>query len=502
MPDWLEKRAQLTPDRVALVETRTGAATTFGEWNVRANRTANLLVRLGVGKGDLVSVIAGNRAEYLDLLFACNKTGSVLHNLNWRLAVPELSGILAEAQPRVLAYSAEWREVVERLRPELPSVRHFIAIEGDAGDDRALDERDTCADTLQQIVRVEADDAWAIYYTGGTTGLPKGAVLTHGNMTWNSVNTVVSWGVTADDVAPLQLPFFHIGGPNIFMLPLVHVGGRSILCTGFDADETFDLIDGGVITHYVGVPTMYLMMQQHARWAATDFSRLRLVISGGAPCPLPVMQRFWDRGVDFKVGYGLTEAAGNNFWLPPELVRSRPGAVGYPLFHIDMRVVRDDGSDCAPDEVGELLIRGPHVFAGYWCQPGATADAIRDGWLHTGDLAHRAADGCYSIVGRSKEMFISGGENVYPAEVESVLHAHPAVAEAALIAVPHETWGEVGRAIVVVQHGRQLDEAELIAFIEQRLARYKLPRSVVFVPALPRTAIGKIDRNQLTRQYA
>jgi fatty-acyl-CoA synthase len=501
--DWLEKRASLTPERVGLVDASDGSETTYGAWNERANRTANWLRSLGVGRGDLVAVYASNCTEYLDLFFACNKTGAILHNLNWRLTTRELGGILAEARPPVLVYSQEWREQVEELRPGLPFVRHFAAIGEPAREgDRRIAERDAQPPTLRDRVELTMDDAWGIYYTGGTTGLPKGAILTHGNMTWNSVNTVSSWGLTGDDAAPLQLPLFHIGGPNIFMLPLVHLGGRTILCSGFDADQTFDLLERGGITHYVGVPTMYILLQQHPRWAGADFGRLRLVISGGAPCPLPVMQRFWERGVDFKMGYGLTEAAGNNFWLPPSQVRRKPGSVGVPIFHIDMRIVRDDGAECGAEEEGELLIRGPHVIPGYWNRPDETAATIRDGWLHTGDIARRDAEGFFYVIGRSKDMFISGGENVYPAEIESVLHAHPAVAEAAVIPVPDPRWGEVGRAIVALEAGLDAAEEELLAFVAARLAKYKLPRSVVFVEAIPKTAIGKIDKRRLVLEHA
>ncbi|RMF62605.1 MAG: long-chain fatty acid--CoA ligase, partial [Calditrichaeota bacterium] len=330
---------------------------------------------------------------------------------------------------------------------------------------------------------------------------PKGAVLTHGNMTWNSVNTITSWGLTAEDSAPLQLPLFHIGGPNIFMLPLVHVGGTTILCKAFDVDQTFDLIEGGQITLFVGVPTMYVMMQQHERWASADFSKLKLVISGGAPCPLPVMQRFWDKGVDFKLGYGLTEACGNNFWLPPEDVRRKPGSVGFPNFHLDIKIVRDDGTPCDANEEGELLIRGPHITPGYWNNPEETAKVIRDGWLHTGDIARQDEEGYVYIVGRSKEMFISGGENVYPAEIESVLHSHPAVAEAAVIGVPHEKWGEVGKAFVVLRSGQSLTEEQLQTYLAERLAKYKVPRHVEFVTSLPKTAIGKLDKKALRKKF-
>jgi fatty-acyl-CoA synthase len=311
------------------------------------------------------------------------------------------------------------------------------------------------------------------------------------------VNTIASWGIHGGHIAALQLPFFHIGGPNIFMMPLVHTGGTTILCSGFDVEETFDLIERGGITHYVAVPTMYQMLQSHPKWETADFSRLELVISGGAACPLPVMDKFWERGIDFKMGYGLTEASGNNFWLPPADVARKKTSVGFPIFHIDMKIVSEDGSECGPDTEGELLIKGPHVTPGYWNKPEATAETIVDGWLHTGDVARRDAEGYYTIIGRSKDMFISGGENVYPAEVESVMLAYPGVAEAALVGVPHEVWGEVGKAFVVAAGG--LDTEALLEFMRERLAKYKLPREVILIDEMPKTAIGKIDKKVLAR---
>jgi fatty-acyl-CoA synthase len=496
--DWLDKRAKLTPERIGLHDTMSGREITFAEWNAQANRTANFLRHLGVQKGDCVSAYASNCVEYLDLLFACGKIGAILHNLNWRLTVFELTGIIADAAPKALIYSSEWREQVNELRPSLPAGCYVIGLSELARpDDKKFSGRENCAATLTERPDLQMDDPWGIYYTGGTTGLPKGAIMTHGNITWNSINTVMSWGITADDVAPLQLPLFHIGGPNIFMFPLVHVGGKTILCKAFDVEQTFDLIERGGITHYVGVPTMFVIMQQHPRWQTTNFSHTKLVISGGAPCPLPVMQKFWDKGIDFKMGYGLTEAAGNNFWLPQKEVRRRIGSVGFPIFHIDMKVVREDGGTCNPHEEGELLIRGPHVTPGYWKRLEETAQTIKDGWLHTGDMAKQDDEGYFYIIGRSKDMFISGGENVYPAEVESVMYAHPAVAEAALIGVPHEKWGEVGRAFVVIEKGQTLTEAGLLEFMRQRVARYKLPHAVVFLEQLPKTAIGKIDKKIL-----
>ena len=498
--DWLDKRAKLTPDRVGLIDAATGAETTFAEWNERANRTANYLSSLGVGKGDRVAVYASNRSEYVDLFWAAPKIGAILQNLNWRLTVHELRGIVEDGEPKVLIYSEDWRDEVEELKPSFTTVEHIVAMTNPDPGERDFSERDTMSSETPDRPELSQDDAWGIYYTGGTTGLPKGAVVTHRNVTWNSVNTITSWGITGDHVAPLQLPFFHIGGPNIFMVPLVHTGGTSILCSGFDPDETFDLVESGGITHYVAVPTMFQMLQAHPRWDDADFSRLELVISGGAPCPLPIMEKFWKRGVDFKMGYGLTEASGNNFWLPPDMVQEKIGSVGYPLFHIDMKVIREDGTECETDEEGELLIRGPHVVAGYWNRPDATNETIRNGWLHTGDVATRDADGCFRILGRSKDMFISGGENVYPAEVESAITAYPTVREAAVVGVSDETWGEVGRAFLVVEDN--FDQSGLTAFLNDRLARYKLPRSFVVLDEIPLTAIGKIDKKLLASEEA
>ncbi|GAB4477065.1 MAG: long-chain fatty acid--CoA ligase [Anaerolineae bacterium] len=502
VPDWLDKRAHLTPSRVALEVAETGQTITYAAWNACANRTANLLRNLGVGLHDRVAVYATNSPAYLDVWMACGKLGAVLQNVNWRLTPHELEHLLRDAAPVVLFYSGEFVEQVNTLRPALPDVRHFIAFDVQAHpDDLSLTARDTLPDTLGDRPDLHPDTPWVICYTGGTTGMPKGAILTHSNMTWNSVNTVMSWGLTPDDVAILNSPLFHTGGLNVFTLPLVHIGGRSLLCKGFDPDQVFDLIESAGVTVFFGVPTMFIMLQQHPRWEQADFSKLKIVISGGAPCPMPVFERFWARGVDFKTGYGLTEAGPNTFWLPPEDVRRKPGAVGYPLFHVDVRVVRPDGSECSPGEAGELLIRGPHVTPGYWNNPQATAETIVNGWLHTGDLARRDEDGCYSIVGRLKDMIISGGENIYPAEVESVMHAHDAVAEAALIGVPDEKWGEVGHAVVVVKAGHRLTEEELLAFLRERLARYKIPKTVAFVDALPKTGAGKIDKKALSARF-
>ncbi|NJL56044.1 long-chain fatty acid--CoA ligase [bacterium] len=501
VPDWLAKRAQLTPERIALHCTLTGRDISYAAWDASATQTAHYLRRLSIAQGDRVAVYATNSTEYLDIWMACGKIGAILQNLNWRLTSHELRDLIEDAGPRILIYSGEFIEQINAMRSTLTCVEVFVALNDSADPgDHLFSEREHEPDILTAHPDLVPDSPWVICYTGGTTGLPKGAVLTHGNMTWNSINTVMSWGLDQNDVAILNAPLFHTGGLNVFTLPLVHMGGKNIVCKGFDVDQVFDLIRDAGVTVFFGVPTMFVMMQQHPRWGEADFSGLKIVISGGAPCPMPVFEKFWAKGVDFKTGYGLTEAGPNTFALPPADVQRKPGAVGFPLFHIDVRTVRADGSACDAGEAGELLIRGPHVTPGYWNNPQATAEAIRDGWLHTGDLAVYDDEGYYTIIGRLKDMIISGGENIYPAEIESVIHAHEAVAEAAVIGLPDPRWGEVGCAVVVVKTGHALTEDDLIAFMRARMASYKVPKSVVFVDELPKTGPGKIDKKHLAER--
>ena len=503
MGDWLARREMLSPHKVALIDAqRHYRPITYREWNRAANRTANLLRDLGVKKGDRVAILAMNCVEYLDVWFACGKLGAILQTLNWRLTASELIDLIDDATPQVLVYGSDFVSQAAAIQSKTSYVKHFVALEAKARPgDIAFVQRDQLPDAPPASIELDWNDPWVICYTGGTTGLPKGAILTYRSITANSVNTVMSWGLTPDDVTILNSPSFHTGGLNVFTAPLVHIGGMSIVCRAFDVDQVFDLIQDRGVTILFGVPTMFIAMQQHPRWNEADFSKLRLLISGGAPCPAPVFEKFWERGVDFKTGYGLTEAGPNTFWLPKEDVRRKPGAVGFPLFHIEVKIINEDGAECGADEVGELLIRGPHVCGGYWNRPEETAKTIVDGWLHTGDLAQRDSEGYYTIVGRSKDMIISGGENIYPAEVESVLHAHPAIVEAALIGVPDAKWGEVGRAIIVPQSGAMITADELSAFCQLRLARYKIPKSFVFVESLPKTAAGKIDKKVLQEKH-
>jgi fatty-acyl-CoA synthase len=503
IPDWLARRASLSPDAVALIDMlRGGRAVTYAAWNRAADQTAEFLRRAGVEKGDRVAILARNCTEYLDLLFACAKTGAILEALNWRLTAGELTGIVAEAEPSVLVYGPGFEAAALTLAAAVPSLKTLFSLgEPAAPGHRPFASREALPDAPVPAASLHEDDPWVLCSTGGSTGVPKAAVLTHGNILWNAINTITSWGLRPDDVAVLDAPLFHTGGINVFTAPLVYLGATSIVCQAFEAGAFFDLLASARPTVYFGVPTMFLALADHPRFAGADFSSLRIVISGGAPCPEAIQARYWARGIGLQTGYGLTEAGPNTFWLPPADVQRKPGFVGAPLFHVDVRLVDDEGLDVAAGGVGELWVRGPHVCKGYWRRPAESAAAIVDGWLRTGDLALRDADGHYAIVGRKKDVIISGGENVYPPEVEAALAAHPRVAEAALVGVPDPKWGEVGLALVVPRPGEPLTEEEVLTFCRERLARYKVPRKVVLVGELPRTGAGKIDKRALRERY-
>jgi fatty-acyl-CoA synthase len=498
--DWLGKRDLLTPDRLALVDDSSDCRYTYRQLNERANRLANALRnRCGITKGDRIAVLARNRIELLDLLFASGKLGAILVPFNWRLVPRELSYLMHDCGARLLIAGPEYHAVAADLCRERSIDPPLMLSEpGQPGDfENLLATGNPAAVTVD----VDLDDPHLILYTSGTTGRPKGAVLPHRVMVWNSLNTNVGWDLHADDVGIIHTPLFHTGGINVLTLPIFHVGGTMVLMKDWEPQRCLELIQQESVTVFFAVPIMFQAMLNAPNFAATDFSKVRFFISGGAPCPVPIIREYQQRGVPFRQGYGLTEVSVNCFTLNPEDAERKAGSVGRPNFHLDARLVDEDGRDVAPDGIGELWLRGPTVCAGYWNNPTATAAAITDGWFHTGDLARIDADGYYYIVERKKDMFISGGENVYPAEVESVLYEHPDVAECAVIGVADPTWGEVGRALVHLHAGSHPSAEALLAHCRERLARYKVPRSIIFVDELPHTSSGKIYKPELRERY-
>ncbi|PLS83209.1 MAG: long-chain fatty acid--CoA ligase [Chloroflexi bacterium] len=501
--DWLGKRELLTPDRLALVADATGSRYTYRQLNERANRLANALRHtFGIRKGDRVAVLAKNCVEYLDALFATGKLGAILVPLNWRLSVEELAYQLNDCTACVLLVGPEFAATGHALRAQTP-VAALIAF-GDPRVDGAPQYDDLLAHATDEPVteEIELDDPHIILYTSGTTGRPKGAVLPHRVLVWNSLNTNVGWELRADDVSVIHTPLFHTGGINVLTIPLLHAGGTLVLMREWDPQRCLQLIERERVTVFFAVPTMFQQLLSMPNFVQTDFSSVRFFISGGAPCPVPLIEAYQARGIPFRQGYGLTEVSVNCFTLNPEDAIRKVGSVGRPIFHLDARVVDPVGQDVGPGEIGELWLRGPIVCAGYWNNLEATREAISDGWFHTGDLARLDDEGYYYIVDRKKDMFISGGENVYPAEVERTLYEHPAVLECAVIGVPDERWGEVGCAVIVVRVGTMLTPGEVVHHCQQQLARYKVPKHVLFVDELPRNSGGKVLKPLLRNQFS
>lgn len=499
--DWMARRALLSPDNVALIDAATGARLTYLELNERATRLANFLRDdCGVKSGDRISILAMNRAEILEAFFAASKLTAILVPLNYRLAQPELQYILEDCEPNVLLYENEFSSLVGRLCKEA-NIQHCISLDETEGAD--LYYENALASASSEAIEVEHFDGEMpalIIYTSGTTGRPKGALLSHRMLTWNSINTNLNWDLVSTDITTVHAPLFHTGGFNVLTLPMLHVGAAVIILRTFDAARVLELIEQYRCTFFFGVPTMYQMMLEEPRFEATDFSSLRYFITGGASCPISLIEAYQRRGVPFTQGYGLTEVGPNCFKLGVVDSVRKAGSIGFPSFHSEARIVDEKGRDVSRGEVGELIFSGGHVCSGYWQNTEATDAAFSGGWFYTGDLARQDAEGYYYIVGRAKDMIISGGENIYPAEVEAVLHDCPAIASAALIGLPDAKWGETPVAVVIKRAGCAVTSEEVINFCAGKLARYKIPRHVFFVEEFPLLASGKIFKRLLREE--
>jgi acyl-CoA synthetase (AMP-forming)/AMP-acid ligase II len=477
---WPSRRAAISPDRVALVFE--GSEMSYAEVHRRVTRLAARLRAAGVGRGDRVAYLGPNHPAFVETMFATHLLGGVFVPLNFRLTAPELGYLIEHSGATVLIRAPECAALAAPTTVLLPAYEDWLA----AGDPAPID------------VPVDAGDPAFILYTSGTTGRPKGAVLTHANVIWNCYHLLVGVDVAGDEVTLIGTPLFHVAALNQCLLPTFLKGGRSVIMPAWSVDGTLDLIAEQRVTWMFGVPTMFAALAQSPRWPATDLSSVRSVMSGGAAVPPALIRTYQQRGLTFCQGYGMTETApGATFLEAPESAR-HVGSAGVPVFFAEVRCVRPDLTDTDPGEPGEVLVRGPNVTPGYWRDPAATAASFVDGgWYRSGDVAVVDEHGHYRIVDRLKDMFVSGGENVYPAEVEAAIFEHPAVAEAAVVGVPDEKWGEVGRAFIVFLPGERVDPAELRVFLGSRLARYKIPAYLDVVDDLPRTGSNKVRKAPL-----
>jgi O-succinylbenzoate-CoA ligase len=501
---FLSRRAFLSPQLEAMVEPALGGRRlAFSELNARSNRVAHALRASGVKHGDRVALLLMNGAEFIESFFAVAKIGAVNVPLNWRLLADELEFILKDAGATVLLYDYNFAPVVTELqrRGDKTDVRCWVQLAGST----APFAQDYAAWTgSQPASEPEAtgadDDLLFIMYTSGTTGLPKGVMHSHRTVMWSAMNVTATADFHYKDRFLTALPLFHVGA-LMPALCCVYVGCTQVILKAFDPKLAWELIRDDKITTTLLVPAMLQFMQSTYDKAAHDASLLRWVLCGAAPVPVTLIKAYAEIGVEVHQLYGLTESCGPGCLIMGEDALTRAGSTGRAYFYTDLRIVDAAGLDCSPGEPGEILLRGPHNMVGYWNRPDATAQTLRDGWLHTGDVGTMDADGFVTIRDRMKDMLISGGENIYPAEVENMLLGHPALTDAAVIGLPSPKWGEVPLAVVVAKKGASLSEAQLLDWCKGKLATFKLPKAAVVVAEIPRNPSGKILKRVLREQY-
>lgn len=479
--EWILKRAALTPHHIALINLTSKEQLTYQQLSEEIGKWSQFFKRQQLQKGSRVAVFAKNHIQLFAVLFACGLRGLIYVPLNWRLSKEELTQILEDATPAILLYEEDSHcpLVLEKMF-SLHVSQHEKEIQPSRQD-------------------VDVDDPWLMIYTGGTTGQPKGVVLSFQSVNWNAMNTIISWGLHAQDRTLNYMPMFHTGGLNALCIPLLMAGGTVIIGDKFDAEEALQATNQYQTTISLFVPTMYQAMIATKYFQENQFPSMKVFLSGGAPCPHPIYDAFYNKGLFFKEGYGLTEAGPNNFYIDRERAYAKKGAVGKSMQFNEAKIISHTGKSCAPGEVGELLVRGKHMFRFYWNNKQETANILQDGWLKTGDLAMMDAEGDFYIVGRRKEMIISGGENIYPQEVEQCLLRHPDVREVAVIGVGDDYWGEIVTAFIVCPHQVASLLDDLNELCHQQLGRYKIPKQMIFLDELPKTSVGKIDKKALYR---
>ena len=493
--DWLRKWARYTPGKLLLREHARDISWTYADLDRRADAlAAHLRDAYGLQSGDRIAVCSRNRSECVFLFFACVKLGTVLVPLNFRLKPRELDILIRDCEASLFVYEQELAAQLQGLQT-LGTVPHCQEI-------AQLDPFLT--GPVPDIAEIYTtmgglDSTVMILYTAGTTGLPKGAMITHRMLLWNAINTTLRLDLTSADHTQSFAPFFHTGGWNVLFTPFLHNGASHTLLSRFDPDLVLQLMEKERTTLFFGVPTMLQMMADSPLFEKSDLASVRYAIVGGAPMPIPLINVWHEKGVAIRQGYGLTEVGPNCFSLHQDDAIRKKGSIGFPNFYVDAKIVGEDGTECAAGEVGELWLRSEVVTPGYWRKEAETAAAITTGWFHTGDMVRQDEEGFFYVVDRKKNMYISGGENVYPVEVEQFLTTHPDIKDIAVLGVPDPQWGEVGKAFVVLYENRSITEEEVQEYCRGELAKYKIPQQVVFVASLPRNEAGKIDRSELEK---
>ncbi|MFT4518594.1 MAG: fatty-acyl-CoA synthase [Halioglobus sp.] len=493
-------RADLNPQRIAIIFEE--VEMTYAEFGDRIRRQATLLKANGVCVGDRVGYLGFNHPALLETMFAAQALGAIFVPLNFRLTAQELTFIINDAGVHTLIVDDALRPVVEPAREGLSCKAYFLS-ESSADGWQHLETERSAAEPIDAAISVDQHDVAVIMYTSGTTGLPKGAMLTHGNIMWNNINAFFAFGGSRDDVVLTAAPLFHIGGLNVMTLATFHIAGTVVLLRNFDPVQVVTDIERYKVTHMFGAPAMFLFIAQLPQFSEADLSSITQLICGAAPVPESLIETYGQRGVAFSQGYGLTETSPFASFLTSDWALTKLGSAGQAPLYSELRIVDASNMPVQGSERGEICMRGPNIMKGYWNRPEATAEAIDvEGWFHSGDVGYFDEDGFLYICDRIKDMVISGGENVYPAEVESVLYKHEAILEVAVIGLPDEKWGEAVTAVVALNEGHELTLEGLREFANPLLARYKLPLRLHLVDALPRNPAGKVLKFVLKEELA
>lgn len=492
--DWTSKWAVYYPEKIAIKEFETGRTLTYCQLNNIANYLSNyFLNELELKTGDRIVILAENSLEHIVLFSVAQKTGLILVPLNYRLASREIDYQLNDSKPQLIIYEEKYFNSISELK-SFQVIRNKI----DFNSFISLIEKEKNHEHLfKSIENFDENHPLFILYTSGTTGVPKGALYTHKMLFWNSINTALRLDITSNDRSVSCTPMFHTGGWNVIPTPFLHHGAYVCLMKKFDPEIVLKLLEEEKATMFMAVPTMLSMMAQSSYFEKVDLSSVKYFIIGGEPMPLPLIEIWHKKGVPIRQGYGLTEVGPSVTSLHQDDAVRKIGSIGKINFYLKYKIVDDNGEAVKQGEVGEFILKGPSVTPGYWNNPEATKESLKDGWFYTGDLVREDDEGFLYVVDRKKNMFISGGENVYPAEIEKFLYTHPLIQEVAVIGVPDEKWGEVGKAFIKLKEGASISSEELRKYCEGNLARYKIPKYFEIVDEIPKSETGKIDRKTL-----
>jgi fatty-acyl-CoA synthase len=493
--DWIKKWSVLQPEKKAIYFE--DQPFTYQEVNSRVNQLCHLLLESGARKGDRVAVLLHNCHQYIEIFFGLSKIGAILVPLNWRLAGPELEFILQDSGSRMLIFEPEFEDVVSSIRPHLNYSYGNYFIIGDPCPDWAIEyEKAIKKKPTHEPMGNESftdEDPHMIMYTSGTTGIPKGAILSQRKTFFNVLNADIIYNLTSKDIMMVTRPMFHSGGLLVEAAPVLYKGGILIIRKRFRPNEILETIQKYKVTLLELSATVYQFILHDCDLNQYDLSSVRCFFTGGERIPVAMLKEYQKRGIIISQIFGQTESSTITF-LSIQKAAKKIGSVGLPVFHGEIRIVDKTGKEVSPGKVGEIIIKGPTLMSGYWNRPELTAETIRDGWLYTGDLARTDEEGYIYIVDREKDMYISGGENVYPAEIEKVLFAHPKILDAGVVGVPDEKWGEVGKAYIVLKPGETMNQEDVLKLFRGKVGKYKIPKYVEFIGELPKTASGKIQK--------